>query len=87
MKAVVTAVGKDRAGIIARVTTLLASENINVEDISQTVMQGFFAMIMLVETGDVGVGTLREKATVLGQEINVQISVLHEDVFTAMHRL
>ena len=87
MKAVVTAVGKDRAGIIARITTLLSSEGINVEDISQTVLQGFFAMIMLVETGEVGVGTLRERATALGREIDVQISVLHEDVFTAMHRV
>ncbi|MDE7395486.1 MAG: ACT domain-containing protein [Clostridiales bacterium] len=87
MKAVVTVVGSDRAGIIARVTGLLAKEGVNVEDISQTVLQGFFAMIMLVETGAVGVGTLREKATQLGKEIDVQISVLHEDIFTAMHRI
>lgn len=87
MKAVVTVVGKDRAGIIARVTTLLSEEGVNVEDISQTVLQGFFAMIMLVETGEVGVGALREKAEALGKEIDVQISVLHEDIFTAMHRI
>lgn len=87
MKAVVTVVGKDRAGIIARVTTLLSKEGVNVEDISQTVLQGFFAMIMLVETGEVGVGILREKAEALGSEIDVQISVLHEDIFTAMHRI
>lgn len=87
MKAVVTVVGRDRAGIISRVTGLLADEGVNVEDISQTVLQGFFAMIMLVETGEVGVGTLREKAEALGKEIDVQISVLHEDIFTAMHRI
>ena len=87
MKAVVTVVGKDRAGIIARVTALLAGEGVNIEDISQTVLQGFFAMIMLVETGEVGVGALREKATALSGEMNVQISVWHENIFTAMHRL
>ena len=87
MKAVVTVVGSDRTGIIARVTGLLADEGVNVEDISQTVLQGFFTMMMLVETGEVGVGALREKAEALGKEIDVQISVLHADIFTAMHRI
>lgn len=87
MKAVVSVVGKDRAGIIARVTSLLAQEGVNVEDISQTVLQDFFAMIMLVETGSATIGALRQKAEALGKEIGVQISILHEDIFTAMHRI
>ena len=87
MKAVVTVVGKDKSGIIARVTALLAEAGVNVEDISQTVLQDYFAMIMLVEAASAGIGTLREKAAALGKSIGVEISVQHEDIFTAMHRI
>lgn len=87
MKAVVSVAGKDSTGIIARVTTMLAARGVNVEDISQTVMQDFFAMIMLVETGDATVGELRTQLEALGKEIGLQISILHEDVFTSMHRI
>lgn len=87
MKAVVTVVGKDKSGIIARVTSFLAQEGANVEDISQTVLQDWFAMIMLVDTGNVAIGELRKKAESLGSEIGVSIMLQHEDIFTAMHRV
>lgn len=87
MKAVVTVVGKDKAGIIARVTEYLADHGANIEDISQTVLQNYFAMIMLIETGDVKIGDLRKGATALGKEIGVDISIQHEDIFSAMHRV
>ena len=87
MKAVVTVVGKDKSGIIARVTGYLAEAGVNVEDISQTVLQNYFAMIMLVETGNASIGELRKNAAALGKSIGVEISVQHEDIFTAMHRI
>ena len=87
MKAIVTVVGKDKSGIIASVTEKLAAKKVNVVDISQTVLGEWFAMIMLVETGKVGVGELREDLASLGKEKALEISVQHEDIFTAMHRV
>ena len=87
MKAVVTVVGKDKTGIIAKVTKYLADEGLNVEDISQTVLQDYFAMIMLIETGKANVSDLRSGLSTLGKKIGVDISVQHEDIFTAMHRI
>ncbi len=87
MKAVVTVVGKDKKGIIANVTAFLAAAGANVEDISQTVLQDWFAMIMLVETGNATVSELRAGAEKLGKKEGVNISVQHEDIFTAMHRI
>ena len=87
MKAVVTVVGKDKSGIIARVTEFLANKGANVEDISQTVLQNYFAMIMLAETGKANISDLRKSMLELGKKIGVEISVQHEDIFSAMHRI
>ena len=87
MKAIITVVGKDKSGIIACVTELLAQKKVNIADISQTVLGDWFAMIMLVETGDVGVGELRDDMRALGTDKALDISVQHEDIFTAMHRV
>ena len=87
MKAVVTVVGKDKAGIIAKVADYLASCGANIEDISQTVLQDWFAMIMLIETGVAQITELRIGADKLGKKIGVDISVQHKDVFEAMHRV
>lgn len=89
MKAVLTVLGKDKPGIIAGVSNMLADCGINIEDISQTIMQGCFTMIMLVNLGAYN-GTFLElvnKAEALGKEIGVKIIVQHEDVFNAMHRV
>ena len=87
MKAVVTVVGKDKAGIIAHVTGFLAGKGVNVEDISQTILQDRFVMIMLVETGSATIGELSAGAQKLGEKIGVHISIQHEDIFSAMHRI
>ena len=89
MKALVTVVGKDRVGIIAEVCVQLASYNINVLDISQTVMQGYFTMMMAVDVSGCSV-PLAELAKLMeekGREMNLSIRVQREDIFEAMHRV
>ena len=89
MKAILTVLGKDKAGIIATVSTILAENNINIEDISQTVMQGYFTMIMLVnlENSKVSFSELVELTSKKGEEIGVKIILQHEDIFNSMHRV
>ena len=89
MKAVVTVVGKDRVGIIADVCMALAASNVNVLDISQTILQDYFTMIMLVDVADstVPFARLREDLAAAGQERNLDIRIQREDIFNAMHRI
>ena len=89
MKAIVTVVGKDRVGIIANVCTELAKFNVNVLDISQTVMQGYFTMMMATEVSECTV-PLAELVTTMdqvGREMGLSIRVQREDIFEAMHRI
>ena len=89
MKAIVTVVGKDRVGIIAAVCVELAEYNVNVLDISQTIMQGYFTMMMAVDVSDAKV-PLAELAKLLeekGKEMNLSIRLQREDIFEAMHRV
>ena len=89
MKAIVTVVGKDRVGIIATVCVKLAEHNVNVLDISQTVMQGYFTMMMAVDVTDCPI-PLAELAKVMdeeGKEMNLSIRLQREDIFEAMHRV
>ena len=89
MKAIVTVVGKDRVGIIAQVCAQLASYQVNVLDISQTVMQGYFTMMMAVEVSGCTV-PLAELCKIMdakGQEMGLNIRVQREDIFEAMHRV
>ncbi len=89
MRAVVTVTGKDRTGIIAKVSSFLAEKNANIEDISQTVMGEYFAMIMIVgingENADVA--KLAKECEELGKQIGMSIYVQHEDIFNAMHNV
>ncbi len=89
MKAIVTVIGHDRVGIIAQVCALLASHGINVLDISQTVMQEYFTMIMLVDTAgsSVAFDQLREELDRNGTKENLSIRIQREDIFSAMHRI
>ena len=89
MKAVVTVVGQDRVGIIASVCVDLASFNVNVLDISQTVMQGYFTMMMVVdvEQSVVPVAELAQKLEEKGREMGLSIRLQREDIFEAMHRV
>lgn len=89
MKAVVTVVGQDRTGIIAGVSGYLADKKINILDISQTIMQNIFTMIMLVDTvaSDITAGELSKDLKALGETLGTEINVQHEGLFSAMHRI
>jgi len=89
MKAVVTVVGKDQVGIIAAVCNRLAEYNVNVLDISQTVMQGYFTMMMVVDVGacNVPLAELCQKMEESGKDRGLSIRVQREDIFEAMHRI
>lgn len=89
MKAVVTVVGKDQVGIIANVCTHLASYNVNVLDISQTVMQGYFTMMMVVDvsSSNLAVAELARELEEKGKEMGLSIRLQREDIFEAMHRV
>lgn len=89
MKAIVTVVGKDAVGIIANVCTALAQYNVNVMDISQTVMQGYFTMMMVVDVSNASapVAELAQKLDEKGKEMNLSIRLQREDIFEAMHRV
>ena len=89
MKAIVTVVGKDRVGIIASVCTALAESNVNVLDICQTVMQGYFTMMMATEVSmcKIPLADLVTKMEEIGKEMGLSIRVQREDIFEAMHRV
>ena len=89
MKAIVTVVGQDRVGIIATVCTDLAAFNVNVLDISQTVMQGYFTMMMVVDVSGAtcSVVELAQKLEEKGKEMNLSIRLQREEIFEAMHRV
>ena len=89
MKAIVTVVGKDRVGIIAAVCVYLAEQNINVLDISQTVMQGYFTMMMAVDVSgcDLPLAELAKQMDEKGREMGLSIRLQREDIFEAMHRV
>ena len=89
MKAIVTVEGKDRIGIIANVCSLLAHYQVNILDISQTVMQGYFTMMMAVDTAksEIPFVELAQKLEAKGEEMGMSIRLQREDIFEAMHRV
>lgn len=89
MKAVVSVIGKDRTGIIAGIASALAERNINIEDISQTIMQSNFVMIMLVDTADstVPLDELASELQKTADGLGVTVHVQHEDLFESMQRV
>lgn len=90
MRAVITVAGKDRVGIIAAVTQALAQQNVNVLDITQTILPpDFFTMVMLVEAGacKVPFGELADQLSALGTQLGLSIHAQREDTFQAMHRI
>ncbi|MHB8841313.1 MAG: ACT domain-containing protein [Candidatus Aquicultor sp.] len=88
-RAIVTVLGKDRVGIVAGVSRVLAENSVNIEDISQTIMQDFFTMIMLVTLDEdiTPIAGLQDKLNEVADELGVKITVQHEDIFRYMHRL
>ena len=89
MRAVVTVTGKDKKGIIAKVSAFLSERGVNIEDISQTILQEYFAMIMLVDRGDTNtdVAALAKECDELGKTIGMSIRLQHEAIFNAMHNI
>ena len=89
MKAVLTVIGLDQVGIIAKVTAVLAENNINILDITQTIMQNLFTMIMLVDMSkcDKKISEVADIFKALSDEIGVDISITQEDIYKSMHRI
>ena len=89
MKAVVTVVGLDMPGIIAKVSTACATSGANIIDISQSVIDDYFAMIMVVDTSSLNVSftDFVDDMSKLGKENNLDIRTMHEDIFNAMHKI
>lgn len=89
MKAVITVVGKDSVGIISRVAAECASYNVNISEITQSVLSEYFVMIMLVDIDEItsGFDAFASSMEALGKENNLEIRVMHEDIFNSMHEI
>lgn len=89
MRAVVTVMGTDKPGIIAGTSTLLANNQVNILDITQTIVRGIFTMVMLVdiETSKMELADLSDSLKALGRNLGVEIRIQHEDIFNSMHRI
>lgn len=88
-KTIITVIGKDTIGIIAKVCTYLAEHNINILDISQTIVQGYFTMMMIVDVTrmDIDFVTLTEEISKIGENTGVQIKCQRGEIFDKMHRI
>ncbi|MGN0204211.1 MAG: ACT domain-containing protein [Coprococcus sp.] len=88
-KTIITVIGKDRVGIIATVCTYLAEHNINILDIDQSIIQGYFHMMMIVDANgaDKEFAALVTDLEEIGRNLGVQIKMQHEDIFNIMHRI
>ncbi len=86
---IITVLGHDRVGIIAGIATILAEAGINILDIRQTILQGFFTMVMVADMSgsSLDIARLRELLNEKGREMALQITVQHEDIFNFMHRI
>lgn len=89
MRAVITVIGKDRVGIIAGISSILADCSVNILDINQTTMQDIFTMVMLVDISrlNVSFSQLSDKLDVKGKELGLSVRIQHEDIFNSMHRI
>ena len=89
MNAIVTVIGQDKVGIIAAVCTLLAENNVNILDISQTILQGSFTMVMAVDVGASAqpIAELSRMLDELGKKMGISIRIQREEILDAMHRI
>ncbi|HIZ56448.1 MAG TPA: ACT domain-containing protein [Firmicutes bacterium] len=89
MRAVITVIGKDTVGILAKVSTLCAEYHANVIEVTQSVLQDMFAMIMLVDISQLNANfnQLVDHMTTLGENLGLKVHVMHEDIFNSMHRI
>ena len=88
-KTIITVVGKDTVGIIAKVCTYLANNRINIQDISQTIVQDYFTMMMIVDLGtaEKPFDTISDELAQIGEEIGVIVKCQREEIFNSMHRI
>ncbi len=89
MRAVITVIGKDMVGILAKVSAICADKGANVIEVTQSIMQDMFAMIMMIDISGCTVpfSTLADEFEALGETLGLKIHVMHEDVFNSMHRI
>jgi len=87
MKAVVTVIGKDMVGILAKVATACAESNANVLEVTQSVLQEYFAMVMLIDISDINADFSELTASLEKSVDGMKIHVMHEDIFNSMHRI
>ena len=89
MQAVISVVGKDKVGILKDVASKCADHNVNIVDVSQTVLRDMFTMIMLVDISQINIkfGDFSEEMEKYGKNIGMEIRAMHEDIFNSMHRI
>ncbi len=89
MRAVITVVGKDTVGILAKVSTKCSEHGVNVAEVTQSVLKDLFAMIMIVDIDalDIPFTAFAEQMEAIGEEMNLKIHTMHEDIFNAMHTI
>ena len=89
MNAIITVVGSDKVGIIAKVSAFLSEHSINIADITQTILSGNFVMMMMVDMAkaDIDIDTLRKSLSTIAEEMGVEINIMAEKVFSAMQRV
>lgn len=89
MRAIITVVGRDTVGILAKVSAMCATHNANIIEVSQSILQDMFCMIMLVDVKNCNIPftAFSDEAKALGEELNLSINAMHEDIFNSMHRI
>lgn len=89
MRAVITVIGKDMVGILAGVSNICVNRKVNIIEVTQSIMQDMFAMIMMVDISgsDVPFATLSEDLSKFGEENALSVHIMHEDIFNSMHRI
>ena len=87
MKAVITVIGKDSVGILAKVSEACSKADVNIVEVTQSVLQDMFAMIMLVEIDKSNIGFEQLRTNLKAESTNTKIHVMHEDIFNSMHRI
>ena len=89
MKAIVTVIGKDRVGIVAGVSKKLSDLNININDISQTIMEGYFTMMVLCDlsNSELEFSQVKEELAAVGEELEIKVRIQRQEIFDAMHML
>ena len=89
MQAVISVMGKDNIGIVAKTSAICAEHSVNIADVSQTILQDYFVMIMLVDIDNINIpfNDFVDKMTDMGRKNNLEIHTMHEDIFNSMHRI